>query len=158
MPVSGFIAPGEELPGAEAEAELRALTQQVFELEAITKGTYILNEEDLPNKYKELLHNRAYVKDLEEITETSSGTPRTFYIAADKAQGLIVPARSISINNSGPSDVYYRWTDDGERWTDWITMEDCITDEYDTVEKCRFAEIQVYSLDVGSVISLRATR
>lgn len=159
--VNGFVAHGEELPETEAEAEveeeLRALTYQAALLEAITKGTYILNEDDLPNEYKELLHNRAYIIDREELSETDSGTPKIYYIAADKVQGLIIPSRTLFIK-SELDDSYYRFTDDGDKWTDWITLPDGLSHTYFTQELCRFAEVQVYSEKTGTVITLRATR
>ncbi len=76
-----------------------------------------------------------------------------------QVKGLLIPARSLCIENHGPSDVYYRWTDFGEKWSSWVTLEDGVHDEYDVSEKLRFADVQVYSVDSsGTLISLRATR
>ncbi len=154
---NGFVAPGESLPEAGVEKELEALTKQTYELPQITRGIYILDEEDLPETYKELLHGRAFVVDREEITETSSTAPRTYYIAADQVQGLIVPGRSIFIKSEEES-AHYRWTDSGESWTDWITLQDGQGHAYLPQELCRFAEVQVYCQSVGALISLRVTR
>jgi len=121
-------------------------------------GTYALEEDTLSDEVKALLHGRAFVIDNESITETSSGSPRVYYLASDRVIGLVVPARSLSIDNDGPDDLYYRWTDDGEKWTAWITLNEGETHDYDTYEKCRFAEIQVYAYTSGAKLSLRATR
>ena len=115
---NGFVAPGEEIP-----EELHALTYQAYELPPITRGTYIMNEEDLPDLYKELLHGRAYIIDREEVTETNPTSSKVYYIAADKVQGLIVPGRTLFIK-SEISNAYYRYTDDGDNWTNWITIND----------------------------------
>lgn len=157
MPVSGFVSPGGELPEDEVEEELHALTFQTYELPPITRGVYILNEENLPETYKELLHGRAYVIDREEITETDSASARTYYIAADKVQGLVVPARSMSINSENGT-IYYRFTDNGEHWTNWITLPDSASDSYLQQEQARFAEIQVYTNIPGTLLSIRGTR
>ena len=157
MPVNGFVSPGEELPEDEVEDELHALTFQTYDLPPITRGTYILNEEDLPESYKELLHGRAFIIDREMITESDSGAPKTYYIAADQVQGLIVPARSIFIK-SEEGESYYRWTDSGEKWSDWITLQEGQGHAYQIQELCRFAEVQVYADESGALITLRATR
>lgn len=154
---NGFVSPGEELPEDAVEDELHALTFQTYELPPITRGTYILNEEDLPETYKELLHGRAYVIDREKITESDSGAPRTYYIAADKVQGLVVPARSMFIKTE-EGDTHYRWTDSGEKWGAWITLQNGQGHTYFQQELCRFAEVQVYCQVAGTLVSLRATR
>jgi len=121
--------------------------------------TKTLDEDYLSEQQKLLLHGRAFVIDWEELIGTSQNNPATYYLTADQVQGLVIPARSLSIENHGPSDVYYRWTDFGEKWTSWITLEDGVHDEYDVAEKLRFGEVQVYSDDVaGTLISIRATR
>ena len=154
---NGFVAPGEELPEDAVEDELHALTFQTYDLPPITRGTYILDEEDLPESYKELLHGRAYVIERVEITETDPGAPRAFYIAADRVQGLIVPSRTLFIK-SELSDAHYRFTDDGEKWTDWITLQDGQGHTYLPQELCRFAEIQTFANESGTLITIRATR
>jgi len=154
---NGFVAPGEELPEDAVEDELHALTFQTYDLPPITRGRYILNEEDLPESYKELLHGRAYVKDSETITEDSAISPRTYYIAADKVQGLIVPARSMFIEVKN-GDIKYRFTDNGEQWTDWISLETGISDDYPPQNKNRFAEVQVYKTSGTPVINIIASR
>lgn len=154
---NGFLAPGEELPGEGAEAELRALTAQYFELMPITRGTYVLEEENLPDAYKELLHGRAFISDCDTITENNSVSPRTYYIAADKVQGLIVPARSMFIEVKN-GDIKYKWSDDGERWTDWISLETGISDDYSPQSKNRFAEVQVYKTSGTPLINIIASR
>ncbi len=153
----GFIAPGEPLPGEGVEAELRALTAQYYELMPITRGTYVMNEDDLADAYKELLHGRAYVIDNNLVTENSSSSPKTYYIAADKVQGLIVPARSMFIEVKN-GDAKYKWTDDGERWTDWITLEKGGSDDFSPQSKNRFAEVQVYKVSGTPRINLIASR
>jgi len=121
--------------------------------------TKILDEDYLSDQQKLLLHGRAFIIDREELVGTSSNNPVTYYISSDQVQGLVIPARSLSIENHGPSDVYYRWTDFGEKWSSWITLEDGVHDEYDVAEKLRFGDVQVYSEDnSGTLISLRATR
>lgn len=122
------------------------------------RGRYILEEEDLPEEDVRLLHGRAMVIDGEAVTETSSGNPRTYYIAYDQVQGLVVPARSLSIEAVGPDDLYYRWTDDGEQWTAWTTLYEGMTHEYEVDNKCRFAEVQVYAETSGAILNIRATR
>lgn len=157
MPVSGFVAPGGELPEDAVEDELRALTAQYYELMPITRGTYAMTEEDLPDAYKELLHGRAFVIDREEVTESDSASARTYYIAADKVQGLIIPARSMVIDIIN-GDGRYRWTDDGEHFTDWITIESGVSDDYSPQSKNRFAEVQVYATSGSPLVSIRASR
>jgi hypothetical protein len=121
--------------------------------------TKILDEDFLTEQQRLLLHGRAFIVDRVELIGTSSNNPVTYYLASDQVQGLVIPARSLSIENHGPSIVYYRWTDFGEKWTSWITLEDGIHDEYEVAEKLRFGEVQVYSNDVaGTLISIRATR
>ncbi len=154
---NGFVAPGGLLPEEAVEAELYALTTQIFDLPQITRGIYILNEDDLPDTYKELLHGRAYIIDREEVTDTDSGAPGTYYIAADKVQGLIIPSRTLFIKSEN-SDAHYRWTDNGDKWTDWITLKDGLGHTYFTQELCRFAEVQVYVDEAGCLITIRATR
>lgn len=154
---NGFVAPGEELPGEGVEAELRALTAQYYELMPITRGTYVMDEEDLPEAYKELLHGRAFVIDRETVTESDSASARTYYIAADKVQGLIIPARSMVIEVIN-GDVKYRYTDDGEHFTAWVTMETGISDDYSPQSKNRFAEVQVYMTSGTPLVSIRASR
>jgi len=121
-------------------------------------GTYLLEEEDLSEEDKRLLHGRAFIIDNEVITAVDSNSPQVYYIAADQVNGLVIPARSISIDNEGPEDLFYRWTDDGEKWTSWVTLSEGETHDYDTYEKCRFAEVQVYAALTGVRVSIRATR
>jgi len=153
----GFVAVGQPLPQDEIEAQLRALTYQEYELATITRGTYIMNEDELPEQFRELLHGRAYVIDKEEISETDSAGARTYYIAADKVQGLIVPSRTLFIKSENVN-AHYRFTDDGDKWTDWITLEDGMAHTYIPQELCRFAEVQVYADQTNAIITLRATR
>ncbi len=149
---TGFIS-----PETDVEEQLYALTAQVIELPPITRGIYILDEADLPDEKKELLHGRAYVVDREQVTETSPNSPRTYYIAADKTQGLIVPARAISIN-AELDTVYYRWSDSGLAWTSWITLFAGVIDNYLAEELNRFAELQVYGASAFGLVSVRASR
>lgn len=125
--------------------------------EIIVKGRYFTNEEDLSKFLQTLLHGRAFVIDRESIQSTSPIAPTTYYISADKTSGLLVPGRSLSINTE-KGIMHYRWTDDGEKWTDWITMPDGATDSYSPQENVRFAEIQVYVDKAGTLASLRVTR
>jgi len=121
--------------------------------------TKILDEDFLTEQQRLLLHGRAFVINREELIGSSSNNPVTYYLATDQVQGLVIPARSLYIENHGPSVVNYRWTDFGEKWTAWITLEDGIHDEYDVAEKLRFGEVQVYSQDnSGTLISITATR
>lgn len=137
---------------------VRQITTSIVEGIPVTvKGRYFLNEEDLSDLLKTLLHGRAFVVDKESVPETSSSSPVTYYISANKTHGLLVPGRSLSINvESG--QAHYRWTDDGEKWTNWITLPDGATDSYLPQEKNRFAEIQVYVDKAGTLISIRVTR
>jgi len=151
---AGFISPESE---EGVEAQLEALTAQTFVMPPITRGVYVLDEDDLPDAQKELLHGRAYVIDRQEVTETDSGAPRTYYIAADQTQGLVVPGRTLFIK-SELSDAFYRWTDDGDKWTDWITIYDGAGHSYISDEKCRFAEVQVFVDESDALLTLRATR
>ena len=160
---NGFVSPGEVLPEDTVEDELHALTSQVYDLPPITRGRYIMDEENLPDAYKELLHGRAFVIDKDLITEVSSASPKTYYISADVANGLIIPGRSMSISADGDltyvsGDAHYRWTDDGEHWTSWITLLVGQTYSYLPYEKARFAELQAYSDAGGIRISLIVTR
>lgn len=146
----------DEIP-EQIDEQLRALTYQNLQIGSITQGTYIMEEKDLPESYQELLHGRAYIIDRTQITQISQMNPISYYIAADKVQGLIIPARTLFIKSEN-SDGYYRFTDDGERWTDWITMEDGMGHTYLPQEQCRFAEVQVYADQTDAIITLRATR
>jgi len=123
----------------------------------IVRGRYFLNEEDLSDLLQTLLHGRAFVIDKSAIFETSSSSPATYYISADKTHGLLVPGRSLSINVEN-GDAHYRWTDDGERWTSWVTLPDGATDSYLPQEQNRFAELQTYVDKAGTLISIRVTR
>lgn len=118
---------------------------------------YFMEEEDLPDQLSILLHGRSFVIDKFNIVETESSNPYTFYVAADKTKGLVIPGRSMSINCE-LSDMHYRWTDDGIKWTDWITIPDGATDSYLPQELNRFAEIQVYSDRNIGLVSLRLSR
>lgn len=129
----------------------------------IVKGRYYLEEDDLPAGLQGLLHGRAYVVDKDLITEMSSASPKTYYISADKTKGLIVPGRSMSLSADGDltypgGDAHYRWTDDGEHWTGWVTLPVGMVYSFSPVEKARFAEVQVYSDQGGINISLIVTR
>lgn len=121
------------------------------------KGTYFQEEEDLPKQLAPLLHGRAYVINDYTITSTSPSSPDTFYIAADKVQGLVIPARGLSIDSQF-DDAYYRWTDDGIKWTNWITLPNGTVDSYPVMDMNRFAEVQVYGRTTNTVIGLRASR
>ena len=143
---------------------VRRVTTTIVEGEqVITKGRYYLDEEDLPNHLKELLHGRAYVVDKDLITEVSSAAPKTYYISADKAKGIIIPGRSMCISADGDltyvsGDAHYRWTDDGERWTEWISLPVGRVYSFLQAEKTRFAEVQAYTDAGGIKISLIVTR
>ena len=154
---NGFIAPGGYLPEDSIKLELDALTKQTYDLPGITRGRYILEEEDLPKELKQQLHGRAFVIDRDILTATDTNDAVTYYIAGDKGQGLIIPARSLSIDAEG-YDIIYRFTDDGEKWTGWITLPKGMTDSSSPLEKSRYAEIQAYSTTSGGIISIRATR
>jgi len=137
---------------------VRQTTTEIIEGKTvIVKGRYFLNEDDLSSLLKTLLHGRAFVIDKESVTSTSSSSPKTYYISADKTHGLLVPGRSLSINVEN-GQAHYRWTDDGEKWTNWITLPDGATDSYQPQEQNRFAEIQVYVEKAGTLISVRVTR
>ncbi|MHA1287249.1 MAG: hypothetical protein ACTSPB_07565 [Candidatus Thorarchaeota archaeon] len=137
---------------------VRRTTTTIVEGKPVTvKGRYFLNEDDLSDLLKTLLHGRAFVIDKESVTETSSSSPVTYYISADKTHGLLVPGRSLSINVEG-GNAHYRWTDDGEKWTNWVTLPDGATDSYLPQEMNRFAEIQAYVDKAGTLVSMRVTR
>lgn len=129
----------------------------------ILKGRYFLNEEDLDDNLKALLHGRAFVADKDTITEVSAFSPRTFYISADKSNGLIVPGRSMAIGSEAGAayvsgSTHFRWTDNGEHWTEWVTMPIGKTFSFLPDEQVRFAEVQVYA-DSGNIdLSLIVTR
>lgn len=152
---SGFVSPTEI--SEEVNAQLSALTAQTYILPTITRGRYISDEEDLPDELKQLLHGRAFVIDEDVITAITPNDAVTYYIAGDQVQGLIVPARSLSIDCQ-IYDIHYRWSDNGEQWTNWITLPAGMTDSTAPIEKNRYAEIQVYADTYGAVVSLRATR
>jgi len=154
--INGFISPETDIE-INVEAQLRALTAQVYELPPITRGVYVLDEADLPDEKKELLHGRAFVIDRENVAETNSNSPRTYYIAADQGQGLIVPARAISIN-AEIDTVYYRWSDLGIAFTNWITLFPGVIDNYLAEELNRFAELQVYGASAFGLVSVRTSR
>ena len=143
---------------------VRTLTTAVVHgKEILVKGRYFQEEDDLPKVLKNLLHGRAFVADKDTITEVSSASPRTYYISADKTNGLLVPGRSMSIGAAAGTgyvsgDAHYRWTDDGERWTGWITLPIGKTFSFLPQELVRFAEVQVYT-DSGNIdVSLIVTR
>lgn len=119
--------------------------------------TKTMDEDYLPEQQKLLLHGRAFIIDRELIIGTDSNNPVTYYIASDQVQGLIVPARTLSLK-SEDSDIHYRWTDNGSQWTNWTTIEERSLHTYTPEEKCRFQEIQVYADLNVATISLRATR
>lgn len=121
-------------------------------------GAYILNEEDLAEEDKRLLHGRAFVVDRIIVNETDSGSPVTYYIAYDQVQGLVVPGRALDIENNGAGNILYRWTDDGEKWSSWITLEEGSVHDYAVDRKLRFAEIQIYASVAGAVFSMVVTR
>lgn len=129
----------------------------------IIHGRYFQSEDDLPEHLASLLHGRAYVVDKDPITEVSKFSPRTYYVSADKSNGLIIPGRSMSIvadagTNYVSGDAHYRWTDDGEKWTNWVTMPIGKSFSFLPQELVRFAEVQVYS-DSGNIdVSLIVTR
>ena len=129
----------------------------------ILKGRYFLNEDDLTKELKALLHGRAFVADKDTISEVSAYSPRTYYISADKSNGLIVPGRSMAIGSEAGAayvsgSAHFRWTDNGEHWTEWITMPIGKTYSFLPDEQVRFAEVQVYT-DSGNIdLSLIVTR
>ena len=136
----------------------------VIEGQPVTiKGRYYLNEEDLTDSLKGLLHGRAFVADGDTISEVESAAPRTYYISADKSNGLIVPGRSMAIGSAAGAayvsgSAHFRWTDDGEHWTKWVTMPIGKTFSFLPQELVRFAEVQVYT-DSGNIeVSLIVTR
>lgn len=119
--------------------------------------TKSLDEDYLSEQQKLLLHGRAFIIDREQIVGTSSNNPVTYYIASDQVQGLVIPARTLSLK-SEDSDIHYRWTDNGTQWTNWITIEERLLHTYSPEEKCRFQEVQIYADLNIATISLRATR
>jgi len=122
-----------------------------------TAGRYYLDEEELPDLLKSLLHGRVFVVDKETINVIDQSNPVTYYVSADITQGLIIPARSVSIG-SEKGTIYYRWTDDGDKFTGWITLPDGAIDSYLQQEEVRFAEIQVYTNIPGTLVSIRGSR
>jgi len=154
------VAPGGLLPDdadLDVTEQLNALTYLNIDLGNPTGGTYIQNEDQLSDAWKALLHGRAFIIDKDQITEIESSNPKTYYIAADQVQGLIVPGRTLYIKSEN-YDAYYRWTDDGIKWTSWITLLDGLGHSYQTQELCRFAEVQVYAQESGALITVRSTR
>ena len=129
----------------------------------ILKGRYFLNEDDLTKELKALLHGRAFVADKDSVSEVSALSPRTYYISADKSNGLIVPGRSMAIGTEAGAayvsgSAHFRWTDNGEHWTEWVTMPIGKTFSFLPDEQVRFAEVQVYT-DSGNIdVSLIVTR
>ena len=122
-----------------------------------TSGSYYMEEENLPKQLSKLLHGRAYIIDQDIITATSASTPKTYYIAANKHKGLVVPGRNLSIEGID-TVAHYRWTDDGIKWTEWATLAADGWHSYRTDEHCRFAEIQVYVETINKKVTLRVTR
>jgi len=123
-------------------------------------GLYIMEEAELKERFKNLydiLHGRAYIVDRRFVIETSSSGPYTFYVAANKHNGLIIPGRSLFIE-SVDGTAHYRWTDDGEKWTEWTTINSGEWHSFSSDEHCRFAEIQVYMDTTMDKITLRVTR
>jgi len=129
----------------------------------ILKGRYFLNEDDLEDNLKALLHGRAFVVDKDTVSEVSALSPKTYYVSADKSNGLIVPGRSMAIGTEASTayvsgNAHFRWTDNGEHWTDWITMPIGKVFSFLPQEQVRFAEVQVYT-DSGNIdLSLIVTR
>lgn len=122
-----------------------------------TSGSYYMEEANLPKQLSKLLHGRAYVIDKDSISNTTASNPKTYYIAANKHKGLIIPGRSLFIEAIN-TIAHYRWTDDGVKWTEWITLDNGSWNSYKTDEHCRFAELQVYIDTPNEQITLRATR
>jgi len=141
----------------------RTTTTMVGGRPVILKGRYFLNEDDLTKELKALLHGRAFVADKDSISEVSALSPKTYYISADKSNGLIVPGRSMAVGTEAGAayvsgNAHFRWTDNGEHWTEWITMPIGKTFSFLPDEQVRFAEVQVYS-DSGNIdVSLIVTR
>lgn len=135
----------------------------IYGTQVTGEGRYYLEEADLPQHLSFLLHGRAYVVDKDTITEISAFSPRTYYVSADKSNGLIVPGRAMSIVAEAGShyvsgDAHFRWTDDGEKWTNWVTMPIGKSFSFLPQELVRFGEIQVYS-DSGNIdMSIIVTR
>lgn len=122
-----------------------------------TSGSYYMDENTLPKQLSNLLHGRAYIIDHETISNNSASSPITYYIAANKHKGLIVPGRSLFIE-AIETVAHYRWTDDGIKWTEWTTIDNGSWHAYAPDEHCRFAEIQIYVDTINEKVSLRATR
>lgn len=122
-----------------------------------TTGTYYMEESELPIELQGLLHGRAYIIDRQIVPNNSQSNPITFYIAANKTKGLIIPGRSLFIESIGTVS-HYRWTDDGEKWTEWNTLDNGDWNAFTSDENCRFAEIQVYVDTINEKISIKVTR
>lgn len=141
----------------------QTITAEVEGRRVILKGRYFLNEDDLTDELKALLHGRAFVVDKDPVLEVSALSPRTYYISADKSNGLIVPGRSMAVGTEAGTayvsgNAHFRWTDNGEHWTKWITMPIGKTFSFLPDEQVRFAEVQVYT-DSGNIqVSLIVTR
>ena len=141
----------------------QTVTAEIEGKRVFLKGRYFLNEEDLTDELKALLHGRAFVADKDSISEVSAFSPRTYYISADKSNGLIVPGRSMAIGSEAGAayvsgNAHFRWTDNGEHWTEWVTMPIGKTFSFLPQELVRFAEVQVYT-DSGNIeVSLIVTR
>jgi len=122
-----------------------------------TYGSYFMEESELPRTLSKLLHGRAYIVDREIVTTISPGSPKTFYIAANKTKGLIVPGRNLFIEAVN-GIAHYRWTDDGSKWTEWTTIPANSWHAYRSDELCRFAELQVHVDILNDKVTIRVTR
>ncbi len=122
-----------------------------------TYGSYFMEESELPPTLSKLLHGRAYIVDRDVIEVLTSGTAITYYVAANKTKGLIIPGRTLFIEAVN-GIAHYRWTDDGSKWTEWITIPAHSWHAYRSNEQCRFAEIQVYVDNLNDKMTVRVTR
>ena len=122
-----------------------------------TYGSYFMDESELPPILSKLLHGRAYIVDRDVIEVTTTGTAVTYYVAANKTKGLIIPGRTLFIEAIN-GIAHYRWTDDGSKWTEWTTIPANSWHAYRSNEQCRFAEIQVYVNNLNDKVTMRVTR
>lgn len=85
----------------------------------------------------------------------------TIDFVGDKAQGFGVPAKSLLIMNhaggNGQNLLYFRTSENGFGWDRVSTVLPDRTEDYQVIDNCVFAQVQVWASNPRLMVSVRAT-
>lgn len=79
----------------------------------------------------------------------------------DKSQGLMVPARSLLIENhaggAGNNYVWFKTSEDGSHWSRTSRINPDAWEEFEVRDECIFCQLIVWASNANCRVSVRAT-